>query len=71
LHGVDVGDLASGCDVDADWVRDLAAHLGPLAAGERERFLEATSIDAARYGERFSSRRAASLASLLKLAGVV
>ncbi len=71
LHGVDVGDLASGFDADADWVRDLAAHLGPIAAGERERFLEATSIDAARYGERFSSRCAASLDALLKLAGIV
>jgi hypothetical protein len=71
LHGVDVGDLATGFDADADWVRDLAAHLGPLAAGERERFLEATSIDATRYDERFSSRRAASLVALLKLAGVV
>ncbi len=75
LHGVDVSDLALGfdTDTDADWVRDLAAHLGPIAAGERERFLAATSIDAARYGERFSFslRRAASLDALLKLAGVV
>ena len=71
LHGVDVGDLASGFDGDADWARDLAAHLGPIAAGERERFLEATSIDATRYGERFSLLRAASLVALLKLAGVV
>jgi hypothetical protein len=71
LHGVDVSDLALGIDADADWARDLAAHLGPIASGERERFLEATSIDATRYGERFSSRRAASLVALLKLAGVV
>jgi hypothetical protein len=73
LHGVDVSDLASGFDADTDWARDLAAHLGPIAAGERERFLEATSIDATRYGERFSFSllRVASLASLLKLAGVV
>ena len=73
LHGVDVSDLASGFDADADWARDLAAHLGPIAGGERERFLEATSIDATRYGERFSFSllRAASLVALLKLAGVV
>ena len=71
LHGVDVGDLAQGFDADAGWVRDLAAHLGPIAAGERERFLEATSLDAARYGVRFSSQPAPSLAALLKLAGVV
>jgi len=71
LHGVDVGDLAQGFDADAGWVRDLAAHLGPIAAGERERFLEATSIDATRYGVRFSSQPAPSLAALLKLAGIV
>ena len=73
LNGVDVSDLASGFDADADWARDLAAHLGPIAAGERERFLEATSIDATRYRERFSFSllRAASLVALLKLAGVV
>ena len=71
LHGVDVGDLTPQFDVEADWARELAAHLGPIAAGERERFFVATSIDAARYGERFSSRRASSLAALLKLAGVV
>jgi len=71
LHGVDVDDLALGFHADGDWARDLAAHLGPIAAGERERFLEATSLDAAQYGERFSSNRTASLVSLLKLAGVV
>ncbi len=71
LHGVDVADLAAGFDADAEWTRDLAAHLGPIAAGERERFLEATSIDASRYGERFSSRRTPDFAALLKLAGVV
>lgn len=73
LHGVDVGDLAAGFDADAGWARDLAAHLGPIAAGERERFFAATSIDAARYGERFSisSSHPPDFASLLKLAGVV
>jgi hypothetical protein len=71
LHGVDVGDLALGFDTDADWVRNLAAHLGPIAAGERERFIGATSLDAGRYGERFSSKRVTSLAPLFKLAGVV
>lgn len=71
LHGVDVGDLAAGFDAEAACVSELAAHLGPIAAGERDRFLEATSIDAAQYGERFSRQRAASLSALLKLAGVV
>ena len=46
LHGVDVDDLATQFDEEAEWARELAAHLGPIASGERERFLEATSIDA-------------------------
>jgi hypothetical protein len=71
LHGVDVGDLAAGFDAEAGSIHELAAHLGPIASGERERFLEATSIDAMRYGERFSPNRVASLAALFKLAGVV
>ena len=71
LHGVDVGDLAAGFDAEAACVLELAAHLGPIASGERERFLEATSIDAVRYGERFSRQRTARIAALLKLAGVV
>jgi hypothetical protein len=71
LHGVDVADLAPRFDPDESWTRELAAHLRPIAIGERERFLEATSIDAARYGERFSTRRTPGLATLLKLAGVV
>lgn len=71
LHGVDVDDLATQLDDKAEWARELAAHLGPIASGERERFLEATSIDAVQYGERFSRQRAASLLALLKLAGVV
>jgi len=71
LHGLDVDDLVSGLDATADWTREVAAHLGPIAAGERERFIAATSIDAAHYAERFSSRRASGLTALLKLAGVV
>jgi hypothetical protein len=71
LHGVDVGDLAAAFDAEAACVPELAAHLGPIAAGERERFLEATSIDAMRYGERFSWNHAANLATLFRLAGIV
>jgi len=54
-------------------VRELAAHLGPIAVGERDRFIEATSIDVARYRERFSflSRRTSSLTAILELAGII
>ena len=51
------------------WARELAEHLGPIAAGERERFIEATSLDAARYGERFSSRRTPSLDGVAGVGG--
>ncbi len=73
LHGLEVGDLVPRFDPDARWARELAAHLGPIALGERDRFIQATSLDAARYAERFSllSRRTPSLTAMLELAGVV
>jgi hypothetical protein len=69
LHGVNVADLAARLDPAESWTRDLAAHLAPIAIGERDRFLEATSLDPVRYGTRFSSSRTPALA-LLKMAGV-
>ncbi|MGC1398152.1 hypothetical protein [Candidatus Binatus sp.] len=68
LHGLNVGDLAPQFDETAGWARELAEHLRSLAACERERFIAATSLDAARYGERFSSRRTPNLDTLLELA---
>ena len=72
LHGLGVGDLAPGLDPSGELIRELAAHLGPIAAGERDRFIEATSLDAARYLKRFSFSipRPSSLAAILELAGV-
>ena len=70
LHGIDVEDLAAKFDADAIWVRELVAHLGPITAGERDRFIEATSLDAAHYSERFSSRNQSSLSALLDLTRV-
>lgn len=70
LHGIDVDDLASKFEAETIWARELAAHLGPIATGERKRFFEATSLDAARYGERFPSRNKSNLAALLELTRV-
>ncbi|HYK65871.1 MAG TPA: hypothetical protein VEY94_13065 [Patescibacteria group bacterium] len=67
LHGLGVSDLVSKLDADGSWARELAAHLEPIAQRERERFIEATSLDAARYRERFQSRDASGLARLLEL----
>ncbi len=69
LHGVAVADLANRFDPDADWARELADHFGRVATGERARFIEATSLDHARYEGRFPARHE-SLAALLKLASV-
>jgi len=73
LHGLEVGDLAQRFDPQAGLARELAAHLGPIAAWERERFIEATSLDAARYRERFSFSlpRTPGLAALLELGRVI
>ena len=70
LHGIDVDDLAAKFEAEAIWARELAAHLGPIATGERKRFIEATSLDAARYGEQFPARNKSSLAALLELTRV-
>lgn len=70
LHGLGVSDLVSEFDADELWARELAAHLGPIAQRERERFIEATSLDAARYRERFPSHDNLSLAALLELSRV-
>ena len=67
LHGVGISDLVSKLDAEGNSVRELATHLRPIAQRERARFIEATSLDAARYGERFSSRDASTLARLLAL----
>jgi hypothetical protein len=69
LHGVDVDDLAN-FEAGAVWVHELAAHLGPISDGERTRFLAATSLDAALYGERFRPRDRSRLAALLALSRV-
>ena len=68
LHGLAVGDLAF--NPDASWAHELADRFAMVATGERARFIEATSLDTARYASRFHSPHE-SLAPLLKLASVV
>ena len=70
LHGVAVGDLAYRFDPQAEWARELADHFARVAAGERARFIEATSLSDAQYAEKFP-RRHESLAELLNLANGV
>jgi hypothetical protein len=70
VHGVAVGDLMAGFDANAPWASDLMRHFKRAATGERARFLRATSLDEARYLERFGGTPAPWLAPLLKLASV-
>ena len=70
LHGLDVGDLAPAFEPESDWARELAAHLRPITQREQARFLEATSLDASRYSQRFPARDSPILAALLELTRV-
>jgi len=67
LHGVAIGDLANRFDLNAESTRELAAHFARVSAGERARFLEATSLDQVRYEGRFAGRHE-SLSALIRLA---
>jgi hypothetical protein len=71
LHGLNVGDLAPRYDPNALLARGFAVCLRGLGIFERERFIEATSLNAERYEARFSARQTAALVALLKLPGVV
>jgi hypothetical protein len=68
IHGVDVSDLADAFDPDAEWAIELAESFHAGAGEERDRFLRATGLDAARYQDRFTASHHPSLTALLKLA---
>ena len=53
VHGIPVADLTAGVDLATDTGREVARLFRAAAAGERERFLSATSLGIDRYLERF------------------
>jgi len=53
IHGIPVADLVAGVDLGAETGREVARLFSIAGAGERERFLAATSLSAAGYRERF------------------
>ncbi len=71
LHGLSVHDLADNIEAEGRCAIEIARWISRHHASERDRFILATSLDAARYGARFSMSSHRSLASLLKLAGVI
>jgi hypothetical protein len=69
MHGLAVGDLTRDFDPESDWARELAGAVARAAERETERFIEATSLDRARYRSRFGAARPdPALAALLTLA---
>ncbi len=63
LHGLEVGDLFS--DFGEELERALHPRIHQVAEGERERFMEATSLDERRYRGAFGDAPHAALGALL------
>jgi len=54
MHGLAVDDLMTEIDLETDWGGELMRRFLLAAPGELERFLRASSLDAARYRVQFS-----------------
>jgi hypothetical protein len=66
LHGLAVSDLMEGFDREAQWGADAAQRFAAAAAGERDRFLKAASLEESRYLELFGANADSNLAALLE-----
>ncbi len=53
MHGLAVDDLMAELDLKTDWGGELARRFSLAAPGEPERFMRASSLDAARYRAQF------------------
>jgi hypothetical protein len=54
MHGLGVSDLTARVHANTKLRHQVARHFAAAASGERERFATATSLDSARYEERFT-----------------
>jgi hypothetical protein len=54
MHGLAVDDLMAELDLDTGWGGELMRRFTAAAPGERERFMRASSLDAARYNAQFT-----------------
>ncbi len=69
VHGLAMGDLMNGFEPRAWWARELAHRVVEVMEHEADHFLDATSLGADRYLERFGARGLhPSLEPLLRLA---
>jgi hypothetical protein len=64
IHGLAVDDLMAELDLETDWGRELVRRFSAAAPGELERFMRASSLDAARYGAQFTGVAHECLAAL-------
>ncbi len=71
LHGIGVGDLIAGIDIETALGREVARHFAKAAAREHEFRLKATSLSASEHRERFGADPDPSLTPLLKASGSV
>ncbi|HVB82981.1 MAG TPA: hypothetical protein VNE82_23900 [Candidatus Binataceae bacterium] len=53
MHGLAVDDLMTDFDLHTDWGRELTRRFTQAAPGERDDFMRASSLDAARYRAQF------------------
>ncbi|MGH7907336.1 MAG: hypothetical protein ACREP6_11990, partial [Candidatus Binataceae bacterium] len=67
-HGLSIGDLMDGFEPGSEWGVRLARLFAAETKAERNRFMTATSIDAASYRDRFAPRPDDSLTPLLEAA---
>ncbi len=70
LSGVSVEDLIGGLEHGASWSDEFLVHFRQTAAGERERFQRACSLDSRTFEVRFGGVPHPSVVPLLKLAGL-
>src|SRR5208282_831601 len=54
VHGLGIADLAGRVHADTRLRREVAHHAGSALEAEHERFEQATSLEPARYRERFT-----------------
>jgi hypothetical protein len=54
MHGLAVDDLMTDLDLESDWGGELMRRFMSAAPGELERFMQASSLDAARYRAQFT-----------------
>jgi hypothetical protein len=64
MHGLAVDDLMAEVDLETDWGGELARRFMQAAPGELERFMRASSLDAARYRAQFTGVARACLVPL-------